>query len=240
MEFTNNFINNGYIKVYRDMRLWEWYKHPYISRLFMHFLLCANHKDNKWQGKTIKAGSFITSRQKLAQELNLSEQKIRTGINKLKSTNEITSSTNGQYTVITINNWNLYQTNNQVFNQQITTNNNVKNDNNVENVNNSFLHEEKEKIINIFCNSYEEVFNKKCYLSDKEKKELITIIKQNPEVKEEIALLLLKYSKIRFTKGHKSLSWLLLKGNWAGVLNGEYDQFIDGGAKSKIEQKWTL
>jgi len=80
----------GWIKIHRKMLEWEWYNDNNTKILFLHLLLTANHKDKKWQGKIIKRGQKITSIQHLADETNLTVQQIRTSLNKLKSTGEIT------------------------------------------------------------------------------------------------------------------------------------------------------
>ena len=131
----------GYIKLHRKMLEWEWYDDANTMRLFIHCLLNANHEPNKWHGIEIKTGELLTGRLKLARALKLSEQQIRTSLNKLKSTNEITIKSTKEYSIILINNWNEYQQNNQqnnqqvtneqpTSNQQVTTNKNEKNDKN--------------------------------------------------------------------------------------------------------------
>mgnify|MGYP004520046427 CR=1 FL=1 len=90
---------------------------------------------------------------------------------------------------------------------------------------NNFSEKEKE-YINIFCNYYEKIFNKKCYLGKQEQCALISIIKTEPSVLNNIPLLLGKYSRIHFDKGHVTLKWLLLNGGWTSILNGEYDRQI--------------
>jgi len=113
-------MNKGFIILHRKMLDWEWYDDKNTKILFIHLLLTVNWKNNKWRGKTIKRGEIITSREKLAKETLLSIQQIRSALNKLKSTNEITIKTTTQYTHITINNYSEYQENNQQTNQQIT------------------------------------------------------------------------------------------------------------------------
>jgi len=134
----------GWVKLHRQLLDWEWYEDINTSRLFIHLLLIANHKDKKWRGVLIKKGEKLTSQVKLSEETGLTRQQVRTSLNKLKSTNDITIKTTAQHTVIYINNWDLYQdkpedqpTSNQratneqpTSNQRITTNKNVKNDNN--------------------------------------------------------------------------------------------------------------
>jgi uncharacterized phage protein (TIGR02220 family) len=128
--------------LHRKMVEWEWYTEPNVVRLFIHCLLRANHVDAKWRGVEIKRGQFVTSADKLATELGLTRQKIRTALANLQITNEITIKTSTQHTVITVNNYDSYQastnettnnqpakqpSNNQRDNHQITTNNNDKN-----------------------------------------------------------------------------------------------------------------
>ena len=116
-------MKNGWIKIHYNLLNWEWYDDINTKTLFLHLLLMANWKDKKWHGILIKRGSFVTSLGKLANQTGLSVQNVRTSLNKLKSTNEITSKTNNKYTYITINNFNDYQeTTNKLTNNQQTTN----------------------------------------------------------------------------------------------------------------------
>lgn len=110
--------DKGWISLYRKFLDWEWYDDANVMRLFIHLLLCANHKDNKWRGKVIRRGEVITSQSKLAHSLKLSIMQIRNSLNKLKSTGEITVSTTADYSVISIKNFNLYQEDNRLNNRQ--------------------------------------------------------------------------------------------------------------------------
>ena len=129
-------MNNGFIALQRKILDWEWYTDPNTFRLFIHLLLKANHAPKKWQGQIIDRGQVITGRITLSKELKLSEQQIRTSINKLKKTEEITSTATSHYTLITLVNYNSYQdkpktaTNKANIqqpadNQPVTTNNNI-------------------------------------------------------------------------------------------------------------------
>ena len=101
--------NNGYIKLYRNITDWGWYSDLNTTRLFIHCILKANFIEKEWHGKKIPVGSFVTSYAKLAQELNLSVHSIRTAINRLKSTGEITYQGTNQNSIITVNNYLTYQ-----------------------------------------------------------------------------------------------------------------------------------
>lgn len=103
----------------------------------MNLLLMANWTDSDWQGMTIKRGQLVTGRKALAAQTGLSEQTVRTSLNHLKSTNEITIIPTNKFSVITIVNYGKFQdisemltstsTNNltsdqPAANQQLTTN----------------------------------------------------------------------------------------------------------------------
>ncbi|MEI6730474.1 MAG: hypothetical protein WCL30_04375 [Pseudomonadota bacterium] len=114
-------MSPGFFKIHRKIKKWEWYSEPNVFCLFMHLLTDANFEDRKWQGKTIKAGQLVTGRSTLAISTGLSEQQIRTALNKLKSTGEITVQSTNSYSIITVTNWRDYQDNNQQDNQRITS-----------------------------------------------------------------------------------------------------------------------
>lgn len=100
---------NGFIKVHRKLVQWGWYQDYVVKDLFLHLLLTANFRESQWMGRVIGKGQLVTSNKHLAEELGFSVQQIRTAINKLKSTGEITSESTNRYTVITVVNWEKYQ-----------------------------------------------------------------------------------------------------------------------------------
>lgn len=135
-------MSEGWIKLHRRLIDWEWYDDINTSRLFIHLLITANHKDNSWRGISIKRGSRLTSLDKLSSETGLSVSKIRTSIKKLISTNEIASESHTQHTVFIVKNYDDYQgddkqndkpiaNQSQTDDKPIATNKNVKNENNV-------------------------------------------------------------------------------------------------------------
>lgn len=143
-------MNLGWIKLHRQFLDWEWYDEPNCTRLFLHCLLKANHKEKKYRGTLIKRGTFLTSLDVLAYELKLSKQGVRTVLRKLESTGEISRLSNTNGTVLTVCNYDTYQgdddTNNtpantkatrkqQTNNTQLTTTNNEKNVKKENNVN---------------------------------------------------------------------------------------------------------
>lgn len=99
----------GYIRIDRRITEWEWYKNEHTKNVFLHCLIKANWKDSKFEGKDIKRGSFITSIRKIASELDLTDDEVRTALKHLQKTGEITKQTTNKYTVITVSNYEFYQ-----------------------------------------------------------------------------------------------------------------------------------
>ena len=130
-------LQNGFIALHRSLLSWGWHTDPATGWLFVNLLLMANWTDSEWQGMTIERGQLVTGRKGLAAQTGLSEQTVRTSLNRLKSTNEITLASTNKFSVITIVNYGKFQdvpemptstltsnlTNNQpAANQQLTTN----------------------------------------------------------------------------------------------------------------------
>jgi uncharacterized phage protein (TIGR02220 family) len=75
-------------------------------------LIKANYKDKPFRGDIVKRGSFQTSIKSLSNELDLSVQAVRTSLKKLESTEHIINESTTKYRIITIINYDTYQTNN--------------------------------------------------------------------------------------------------------------------------------
>ena len=108
----------GYIKLDRKVVNWEWYQDSNTFRVFIHLLLNATHKDIRWKGIPINKGQLITGRKKLSTELKLSERSIRTCIERLISTNEITIETTNRFSIVTICKYVYYQSGENSNDQQ--------------------------------------------------------------------------------------------------------------------------
>ena len=129
---------SGWVKIHRQILEWEWYDDINTCRLFFHLLIKVNHKERNYKGKVVSVGETLTGLDKLSCETNLSVQQIRTSLNKLKSTNEITINSSPQGTVIKVVNYGKYQVatseatdEQQTNNKRVTTNKNEKNENNI-------------------------------------------------------------------------------------------------------------
>lgn len=111
---------DGHIKFYRKFLDWGWYQDINTKVLFIHMLLKANWKDGTFMGTTVPRGSFVSSIKSLAYETGLTEREIRTGISHLKTTGEVTSKATNKYSVFTIKNYDLYQSEDRQDSTQAT------------------------------------------------------------------------------------------------------------------------
>lgn len=155
------FMDNSWFKIYRKIIDWEWFSDANTFKAFIYLIAVANFKPKKWKGIDLRPGDVVTGRSQLALALNLTEQQVRTILNRLKSTNEITIKTSPQGTIIHIVRYEEYQistnetTNNQPTNNQQITNNQplYKNDRKKErknDINNSYsAHDFKNDLLNL-------------------------------------------------------------------------------------------
>lgn len=154
-------MNQGWIKLHRQITEWEWYTDGNTFRVFLHLIINANHKPKRYKGILIERGQILTGRKSLSVALDLTERQVRTALTKLKNSGEITQKTTSKTTksgsIITICNYDSYQERNEQSDQQndqqttskrprsdqeATTN---KNDKNNKNVNNEKNHHQAEK-----------------------------------------------------------------------------------------------
>jgi hypothetical protein len=142
------YIMTGWIKLHRKFLQWEWFTVDEMVKLFIYLLLSANHEDGNFQGVEVKRGQVITGLNKLSFNTGISIQTLRTCLKRLEKTSEINIQSTNKFSIITICNYDTYQSdqqatnkqpnkpltsNQQATNKQLTTN---KNDNNIENENN--------------------------------------------------------------------------------------------------------
>ena len=100
---------NGHIKLHRALTEWGWYTDLPTCKLWLHVLLRANYKACEWQGIEIPRGAFATSYAALSAESGLTVKQVRTALDKLKSTGEVTVNTNRHYTIVTVAKYDEYQ-----------------------------------------------------------------------------------------------------------------------------------
>lgn len=151
--------SKGFMRLHRQLLDWEWFDNSQMVHVWIYFLLKANYQDSKWHGIDIPRGSFMTSLDTICKDTGLSLQNVRTCMNKLKSTGEITTKSTNRYSVITIC---KYETYNCDANKQDNKQTNIQSTNNQQASNTQLT-------------------------TDKERKEIEELKKENERLKEELA-----------------------------------------------------
>lgn len=104
-------IQKGFIKIPRNITEWRWYKDANTFKVFFHLLLTANYEDKDFENLTIRRGQRVISQSNLAVETGLSVKNIRTAISHLVKTEDVAVERHNKFSVITINNYDSYQSN---------------------------------------------------------------------------------------------------------------------------------
>ncbi len=137
-------MSYGWVKLHRQLLRNPIFQNDKLFRVFIYLLLSARHTDgDQLIGDTIvplKKGQWATGRIAISRDTGLTQQNVRTALNKLEKLNILTIKPTTKFSVFSIVNWDKYQQDNQqvtnsqpTSNQQVTTNNNVKNEDNENN-----------------------------------------------------------------------------------------------------------
>jgi len=126
----------GFITLHRKIQNWEWYQDCASTHLFIYMLLSANHKEQKWQGVTIKRGQFVTGIYSLSSKTGLSIKVIRNRLERFEKSGEIVTKRTNKFTLVTIVKYDVYQNKVKVgANEGQTEGNQRATNNTVNNVN---------------------------------------------------------------------------------------------------------
>ena len=144
---------DGWIKLHRKIL-----ENPIVSKdsdylsVWIYLLLNATHKETsawfKGEKITLKPGQLITGRKQIASKLGVTESKIQRILSCYESEHQIEQQTSNKNRLISVVNWEFYQSYEQQIEQQmniqrtsseqpVNTNKNVKNEKNVRNNNNN-------------------------------------------------------------------------------------------------------
>ena len=140
----------GWIKLHRKLKDSLVFDNPDLLKVWIWCLLKATHDDYTQmiglQEVELKKGQFIFGRKVAANELKMSESKTYRLIKKLENMQNLNIKANNKFSVITIENWEIYQSDNNNNEQQseqqmnnkrttneqhMNTNKNIKNNKNI-------------------------------------------------------------------------------------------------------------
>jgi len=165
---------DGWIKLWRKTLNSRVFQNAKLFQLWMYCLMKANHKDN-WvsittgKGKTevlVKEGSFIFGREKASKELKQKPTSTYKRLLKLKSVGNCDIQSNTHYSIVTILNWDKYQSIEnekeqekcQPSDNQVTTkcqpSDTNKNDKNDKNDKKKEKHKKEKEVFEIFRKIY--------------------------------------------------------------------------------------
>ena len=100
---------SSWIKLDRRILRWGWYSDINTKVTFLHLLLIASFEDGEHLGREIKRGQAIIGINKTSSDIGITPRQLRTALDKLERTGEISKKTTNKFTIITIENYSKYQ-----------------------------------------------------------------------------------------------------------------------------------
>lgn len=141
----------GWVSVHRQLKdNWLWKDKPFSKgQAWIDILLRVNHKPNKVPigNKIIDVyeGQTLWSVKAMADEWGWSRKKVDNFLNTLQTESQITKKSTSKYTLISVVNWELYQTEEHQKNINGTSNEHQRNTNNNDNNENNTFSEESDE-----------------------------------------------------------------------------------------------
>lgn len=99
-----------FVKIDRNILNWRWIRSPNTLAVWLWLILKANIKPHDFENETIERGQVATSRKTIAAGLGLTERQVRTALEHLKASGEVSVKTRSKYQVISILRYDEYQT----------------------------------------------------------------------------------------------------------------------------------
>jgi hypothetical protein len=117
-------MKRGYVKLYRKLLENPIFRNAELLQLFLYCLLKANHKKGKaFFGSNeidIEQGQFVTGRFELSSALGQKESSTYKRLKRLESLHVISLQSNTKNTLVTVENWGLYQSIEEESNNEVT------------------------------------------------------------------------------------------------------------------------
>lgn len=96
---------SGFIKLHRSILDWQHWDDHNTTRLLIYLLVAVNFEDKVWKGQAVKAGSIITSYEKLAVSTGMTVSQIRRSLTVLKNDKQIEQKTTNKNQLVTLTKW---------------------------------------------------------------------------------------------------------------------------------------
>ncbi|MCP3032600.1 DnaD domain protein [Halobacillus sp. A1] len=121
----------GWIKLHRKILHSEIFENEKMLKIFIYCLTKSSHKNTESrvgrQKVQLEPGQFIFGRKKAASELNMKESTVRDYLKILEEDEVITIHSTNKYSVITVDNWADYQSNDEENDNKPSADNQQKN-----------------------------------------------------------------------------------------------------------------
>ena len=232
----NEFKDTTWIKNYRSIKNWKFYKRPDYAHLWQHILREAHHKEEPTYdgyGNLIKKGQFSTGRERLSQETGLSAAKVQRILKKLENAHQIEQQMCGKCRIITVTNWDVYQNVNSKVNIKRTSSEHQVNSKRTQNKNvKNVKNEKNEKNIDpaLLINTWNNKFPTRIYSafsfgSGLHMQEYLNSIEHLDTLDQwESLFTRCKESKFLMDNSFFTLTWIIRYDNILKVLSSAYDK----------------
>lgn len=122
--------DQGWVKIWRKLRDNPWVGDPNFLALWVHILMEATHKERpaifKGQKITLKPGQFITGRKYLCELTGIKRTTLERNLEKMERDGQIGQQTTTKNRLITVLNWDQYQTGGQQTGNKRATNGHIQ------------------------------------------------------------------------------------------------------------------
>lgn len=134
---------DGFISLHRKILDWRYIDDPVMFSLWIQLLLRANHAPNIWKNIPVERGQLVTTVEKLSGYIGAKSSTIRCKLKELANGGEIEIKTTNKFTIVSVCNYDNYQSPNDTTLQtkpqtklqtnckQTATNNKDNKDNNI-------------------------------------------------------------------------------------------------------------
>ena len=99
-----------FVKIDRNIADWRWFYDPITLQVFLWLIIKANVEDHNFRDMTIHRGQLFTSIASICSATKRSARQVRTALQHLISTNEVTSQEYPYGRLITVVSYDTYQT----------------------------------------------------------------------------------------------------------------------------------
>lgn len=118
-------MENGYVKIYRTLLNKGYYQDSEYVHLWVHLIMKATYQSREYlfnnKIEKLNAGQFICGRKSLSKETGINESKIERILKCFENEQQIEQQTNSKFRIISIVNWNEYQTTEQQIEQPVNS-----------------------------------------------------------------------------------------------------------------------